>query len=116
MVKRRIRLLLLPAGDRDPGARSGSGLDRELVAKTARAAQPEAKPAAGGVAVGQREVDVGDAGAAVLENQPQAPAQSILNRLHAHDAAAPIVQRVAGDLAGRGDKFRLVDDPESRSG
>ena len=36
------------------------------------AAQAEAEAAAGGVAVAQRQLDVGDAGPLVLEDQPQA--------------------------------------------
>src|SRR5258706_10361623 len=79
-----------PTGQSDgrPGARFG--FDGEVVDQAARAAEPEPEPAAARVAVAQRAVDVGDAGPAVGEAEPQAVATMILERLEEQLAAAAV--------------------------
>ncbi len=103
-----------PARDRDPRAFAGLRLDVELVRQPLRAAQAEAQPAAGGVAVLQRQLDVRDARALVLERQAQTLARCRRSSdLEQHVAAAAVVERVARELAGRGDDLGLVDQAEA---
>ena len=86
----------------------------ELVRQPACAAEAEAQADARREAVLQRELDVGDARALVDERQPQPRARA--RRASCVDldvAAAAVDERVARELARRGDDLRLVDEAEA---
>ena len=59
---------------------TGRGLDVEFVRELARAVEAEPEAVAGRVAVAQRELDIGDAGALVLERQAQPDPLGALSR------------------------------------
>ena len=71
----------LPSRDGHPRPLARTRVDLELVDETARPAEPEPEPAAGRVAVAQRLLDVGDAGALILEDEPQAAPRAVVQRL-----------------------------------
>ena len=77
------------------------------------AAEAEAQAAAGRVAVLQRQRDVGDARALVGEGQAHAAAPAVAQHLDAQRAAAAVVDRVAAELARRGDDLGLIDQAEA---
>src|ERR1700748_28624 len=77
---------------------------------TSRRAPPNPIPRP--VPVAQGRLDVGDAGAVVLESEPQPVAAAAVEQLHAEVPAAAIDVGVARELAGRRHDFRLVDDRE----
>ncbi len=67
-------LHLLPTSNGHARAYAGLRPDIEFVGKLPCAVEPQAQSVAGGVAIGQRQVDVADAGAAVLEGEAHASA------------------------------------------
>src|SRR5262245_49076958 len=101
-----------PARDAHAGALSGSGREVELVGEPPRAAQAEPESAARGIAVGEGELGVRDAGPLVLERQPEPAAATLVERLEAHRAATSVDEGIAGELARRGHDLGLVDQPE----
>src|SRR4051794_9936411 len=93
-----VMITSFPTGKPDGRPGAGRGLDREVVAQPARAAEPEPEPAAARVAVAQRALDVENAGPAVGEAEPQAVAPAVLERLEDQLAAAAVDHGVARDL------------------
>src|ERR1044071_3018912 len=69
-----------PTCDGDASADAQVRFDGEFVAQALRAAQPEPETAAGGVAILQRQLDVGDAGTAIFEDQPNAAPQAVIEQ------------------------------------
>ena len=94
-----------------PGAVSiSNSLTRRLLP-----GQAQAHALAGGPAVGQRQLDVGDAGARSSKCRRRPRRTPSSSDLPAHLAAAAVDQRVARQLAGRGDHLGLVDQREARA-
>ena len=90
----------------------GCGVDIELVDQPLAAGQAQAHAAAGGPAVGQRQPGRRCPGPCP-RNAGAGPARPVvLDELPAHLAAAAVDQRVARQLAGRGDHLGLVDQRE----
>src|SRR5687767_6033672 len=74
-----------PAHHRHARPRPDAGFDLEFVHQPLRAGEPLAEAPPRRVAVAHRRLDVGDAGAAVLEDEPEAIAPvGLLRRLHDH--------------------------------
>src|SRR5688500_14051174 len=100
---------LLPTRDRDPSALTGRRLDVELVRQLACAVETEAEAGAARITVTQRELDIGDAGALVLERQTQSgPLGAVVEALDAHLAAAAVDHGVARQFAGGGHDLGLL--------
>ena len=78
-----------------------------------RAAEPQTETGARGEAVLQGLLDIGDAGTVILECQPHAAPAGVVDDLQMHLTAAAVIQRVACELAGRGDDLGLIDEAES---
>ena len=64
--------------------------------------------------VGQRFLDVRDAGALVLERDTEPLAIALGQDLQPRDSASTVIDGVAGELTRRRDDLRLVDERESR--
>src|SRR5947199_3919434 len=77
-------IISLPTPDHLLRALPGMRLELEFVAEPLGAAEPEPQPASRGVAVGQRQLDVGDAGTLILEDEAHALAQPFLHDLQPH--------------------------------
>src|SRR5919202_3765637 len=78
-----------PPHHRHARAAPDLGLDLELVHEALRAGQPLAEAAPRGEAVAHDGGDVGDAGAAVLEDETQALTARGVERLRDHAPAPP---------------------------
>src|SRR5918993_6090465 len=102
-----------PTDDRDAGAFPRLGVNLELAGQAPRAAETEAEAAAGGVAIAHGELDIGDAGAFVLERQPQTAPPVIVDPIDGHGPAPAVLDGVARQLAGGGDDLGLIDQVET---
>src|SRR5688572_11803296 len=102
-----------PTDDCDAGAFPRLGVNLELVRQAPRAAQTEAEPAAGGVAIAHGQLDIGDAGAFVLERQPQAAPPIVVDPVDGHRPAPTILDGVARQLARGSDDLGLIDQVET---
>ena len=99
----------LPARDRDARALAGRRLDVELVRELACAVQAEAETVAAGVAIAQRELDVGDTGAFVFECQSQPIAlRALVQALDALETNHDYTQLPALFTTDPGDAKELV--------
>src|SRR5215218_7851445 len=108
---------LQPAHHRDARAAAGLGLDLEEVDEPLRAREPLAEAAPRREAVAHGGGDVRDAGAAVLEDEPEpgAPLRGV-ERLRDHAAAARVLDDVARQLRRDRGEPRLVDEAEADPG
>src|SRR5688572_10332630 len=105
---------LFPARDSDARAFARLRPDVELVRKLARAVEAETEAVAARIAVTQCELDIGDAGAFVLERQAQpGPPGAVVETLDAHLAAAAVNHRVARQFTGGGYDLGLLDQAEA---
>lgn len=78
----------------------------------ASAAEAHPEPGTGREAVPERLVDVGDPGTVVLKDQAQPDPVALVDHVEPALAAAAILERVPGELAGGRDELRLVDEAE----
>src|SRR5215216_6852890 len=85
----------------------------ELVRQASGAAQTQTQAAAGRIAIPQRQLDVGDTGAVILEDELQAPVGCVAEGFHPHRAASAVIYRIACQLARRRNQFGLVDQAEA---
>src|SRR5215208_1014044 len=106
----------LPAGDGDARPLAHLRHDVELVHQAPGAAEPQPQAVAGREAVGEGALHVGDPRAVVLEDEPQPAASVLFDRQQPHGAAEAVVERVARQLARRGDELGLVHQPEAQLG
>src|SRR6185369_8704761 len=67
----------------------------------------------GGVSVGQCLFDIGNSRTLVFERQPDPFARAFLQALDQQSSAASVIERIAGQLAGRSDDFRLIDQAQT---
>ena len=101
-----------PTDNGHAGPFAGTRLDVELVGEPARTAEAQPEPAAGRIAIAQRQFDVGNARALIFEGQPQTTTSPSSTPSIDHTAAAAVLNGVAGELAGGGDDLRLIDEVE----
>jgi hypothetical protein len=87
-------------------------LDIEFAGQAFGAAEVEAQPGARRIAIGERELYVGDARPLIGKGQPDAAVQAFPQSCDTHRAAA-IVNGVSRYLAGGGDDFGLVNKAET---
>jgi hypothetical protein len=69
---------------------------------------------AGRIAVAQRQLDVGDTGAVILEGELKAPVGCVAEGFHSHRSASTVVYRIARQLARRRNQFGLIDQAETQ--
>ena len=74
--------------------------------------EPEPESVAGGISVLQCQADVRNAGAPILECQPQTPLAVDDDRFKRQRAPPAVDERISRELAGRGDQLGLVDEAE----
>src|SRR5256714_11826352 len=110
-------LLLQPAHDRHARAATDLGFDLELVNEPLRAGQALAESAPRGEAVAHGGGDVGNAGAAVLEDETETgAAPRVGGRLRDHSTAPRVLDDVAREFRGHGREARLVNQREADGG
>src|SRR5690606_26124325 len=98
----------VPARDCDARAVPGWRVDGEFVAQTLRTAEPEAQAVRRGVAVGERERDIRDAGPPVAELEADAGPPGVAQCADRYLAPAAVRHGIASELARRGDELRLI--------
>src|SRR5918995_4102986 len=93
---------------------SRAGFNLELVRQAPGAAQTQTQAAAGRIAIPQRQLDVGDTGAVILEGELQAPVGCVVEGFHPHRASSAVVYRIARQLTRRRNQFGLVDQAKTQ--
>jgi len=88
---------------------AGCGVQFKLVHQPLGAGQAQAQAAAGGPAVGHRQLEVGDARPFVAKGQAQAWAVVFFDHGPIHMAAAAVHHGVARQLTDGGDQLGQVD-------
>src|SRR5690606_32824587 len=99
-------------------ARPDSGLrvNLELVHETARPGQPQAQPRTGRVPISQGSFDICNSRTGVAEFETQSPSGAVYERHQARRSTPAVLDRIAGQLAGRGHDLGLVDQAEADFG
>lgn len=106
-----------PPDNCDARAATGGGVDLELIDEPTGAGQSFAESSAGREAVAHGGVDVGDAGALVLEDKAEALASvRTLRCLRDQLTAQPVLDDVARQLGGDRCEARLIERAEAERG
>src|SRR3984957_7000442 len=99
-----------PTGDGDLRSLPYLGFDGKVVREPLRAAQSQPQPPAAGPPVLQCQLNISNSGTFVGKNQRPPPPRGLAQTGDLPPAAPAVVERVARQLAGRGDELSLVDE------